>query len=186
MAAYDYIDQSIMATCLIEPKDIDSFYNPITQNHTGFAWDGTYYVDGVQQLTETSPPSSPPLPVPTYASWYTEGQSAYRGLLQTFPQAGLCLLSKVALSILDESTAALTLWMQFLIQNQYALADNWNNALNGWTPSGVIYADGVVSVLYKPDSGNFTGVDGATYNVNSNLVVHLDFVQDSVYMDMAI
>src|SRR5208282_2643054 len=134
MATYSYLTQSIQSTCLIEPKDIDSFYNPIVQNHTGFAWDGTLYSAGVQQ------------PGPIYASWYTEGQSVYRGKLQTFPQDGLILLSKVALTVLDASTAALSLWMQFLLQDHYALSDNWNNTLNGWVPSSVIYADGVVSV----------------------------------------
>jgi hypothetical protein len=185
MAAYDYINQSIMATCLIQPKDIDSFYNPITQGHTGFAWDGVLYSAGVQQYTPTSPPNL------IYASWYTEGVNAFRGELQTFPQTGLVLLSKAALTILDGSTSALNLWMQFLVENQYALADNWNDALNGWLPSNVIYADGVISVIYTPDPGNKTGslssppIPGS-YNINSSMVVHLDFTQDSVYVDVAL
>lgn len=176
MAAYDYINQSIQASCLIEPKDIDSFYNPITQGHTGFAWDGQLYSAGVLQ------------PGPVYASWYSEGVSAYRGELQTFPQTGLVLLSRVSLSILDGSTADLTLWMQFLVQDQYALADNWNGALNGWLPSGVIYADGVISVIYIPDPGNQnqTLTSPPAYDISSNMVVHLDFTQDAVYVDVAV
>jgi hypothetical protein len=159
MASYDYIDQSIMATCLIQPKDIDSFYNPITQLHTGFAWDGQLYSAGIPQNT--------------YATWY--------------PQAGLVLLSKVALTIVDESTANLNLWMQFLLDNEYALADNFNEELNGWLPSGLSYADGILSVIYSPDAGNKTGLatDGG-YNVDSNMVVHVDFTQDKVYLDVAV
>ncbi len=165
MAAYDYINQSIQSTCLIEPKDIDSFYNPVTESHTGFAWDGTYYAAGVQQLTNG---------VPTYASWYTEGQNDYRGILPTFPQTGLVLLSKVALTILDGSTSTLTLWMQFLLHNDYALANNFNNSLNGWLPSGLAYADGILSVIYTPDGAG-----------TSNMVVNLDFTQDQAYLDIA-
>lgn len=179
MAAYNYLNQSIQATCLIEPKDIDSFYNPITLGHTGFAWDGTLYSSGVQVQVSDSP---------VYASWYTEGQNLYRGLEQSFPQAGLVLLSQVALTIFDTSNDNLALWMQFLIQDQYALADNWNYALNGWLPSGVLYTDGVVSVTYIPDPGSETGISSTSgaYNVNSNMVVHIDFTQDKVYVDVAV
>jgi hypothetical protein len=170
MANYSYLTQSIQSSCLILPKDIDSFYNPVVKTHTGFAWDGTYYIAGVQQAG------------PVYASWYNEGVSAYRGLLKTFPQAGLILLSKVALTILDESTSALTLWMQFLLSNNFALTDRFNSDLNGWTPSGLAYADGVLSVTYSPDAGNGEG----GYGVTSNMVVHLDFSQDTAYLDVAI
>lgn len=159
LVPYDYLDQAIRASCLIEPKDIDSFYNPDTMNHTGFAWDGTLYQNGVQ------------VHGPVYASWFTESFGAYRGDSTTFPQAGLVLVSHVAVSILDETTSALTLWMQFLLQNNirnplasppvlpgsYALADNWNSELNGWIPSGCVYADGVLSIVYSPDYGNRSG-----------------------------
>lgn len=200
--AYDYINQSIRATCLIEPKDDDSFYNPATLGHSGFAWDGTLYIEGVQQITIASPPT------PVYASWATEASGAYRGDSSTFPQAGLVLLSRVALTILDETTSALKLWMQFLLQSNvldpvssppvvagsYALTDNFNGELNGWLPSGLAYADGVLSVTYSPDAGNRDGVvtsgSGSppvtNYNIDSNMVVNIDFTQDKVYLDVAL
>jgi hypothetical protein len=174
MAAYDYIDQSIVATCLIAPKDIDSFYNPTTQGHTGFAWDGQKYLNGVL------------VSGPVFASWYTEGTSAYRGELLTFPQSGLVLLSKVACTILDSSTLDLSLWMQFLMENTYALADDFNAALNGWRPSGLAYADGILSIIYAPDTGNQLGAYNSTNNIGSNLIVSMDFAQDRVYLDVAL
>jgi hypothetical protein len=174
MANYDYLDQSIVATCLIEPKDIDSFYNPTTQNHTGYAWDGSYYVAGVQQAG------------PVFASWYTEGTNAYRGMLLTFPQSGLVLLSKAACTILDSSTLDLKLWMQFLMENTYALVQDFNAALNGWHPSGLAYADGVLSIVYSPDTGNQVGAYGSSYSLTSNLIVNMDFAQDKVYLDVAV
>ena len=45
---YDFIDQNIVATCLIQPHDNDSFYNPIPLLHTGFAFNGNHYTLGVQ------------------------------------------------------------------------------------------------------------------------------------------
>lgn len=174
MAAYNYINQSIVSTCLIEPKDIDSFYNPATQNHTGFAWDGTHYTAGVQDAG------------PVYASWFSEGTNAARGELQTFPQSGVVLLSKVAVTILDSSTLDLNLWMNFLIENSYAMTDDFNAALNGWRTAGLTYADGILSVIYVPDFGNEQGTYSATYNINSHLVVNFDFSQDRVYADVAI
>jgi hypothetical protein len=183
MATYNYLDQAIQSTCLIEPKSNDSFYYPLstsnTLGHTGFAWDGTLYIEGVQQYTIASPPAL------IYASWYSEAQGDYRGGTPTFPQTGLILLSRAALTILDGSTSALTLWMQFLIQNQFALANNFSENLNnGWTPSSLTYADGVLSVTCTPDTGN--NIVGEGYNVDSNMVINIDFSQDKVYIDVAV
>lgn len=191
--AYDYINQPIQSTCLIEPKDDDSFYNPTTLGHNGFAWDGTLYIEGVQQFTVASPPTL------VYASWYTEPTGPYRGDSATFPQAGLVLLSRAALTILDETTSALNLWMQFILQNNivstvssppvtvgsFSLTDNFNGDLNGWLLSGLAYADGVLSVVYSPDSGNASIAAVTSGDVNSNMVVNIDFTQDKVYLDVA-
>jgi hypothetical protein len=172
-------------------------------SHNGFAWDGILYIGGVQQITMSSPPG------PIYASWFTETDGPYRGTSSTFPQAGLVLLSRVALTILDETSSALSLWMQFLLQSNllnnfpvsspplsppvdvpgsYALTDNFNSELNGWLPSGLAYADGVLSVVYTPDYGNQTGIsaDHTSYNIDSNMVVSIDFTTDSVYLDVAV
>ena len=202
--ATDYINQAILATCLIEPKDNDSFYNPTTMGHTGFAWDGTLYNAGVQVIPVGSPPLSPPVPAPVYASWYTEAVNGatFRGDTPTFPQAGLILLSRVSLTILDETSSALTMWMQFLFQNNiidpdssppqaagsYALTDNFNSELNSWLLSGLAYADGVLSVICTPDYGNKTGIttDETSYNIDSNMIINIDFTQDSVYLDVGV
>jgi len=184
---YNYINQSMVASCLIQPKDIDSFYFPTSQSHTGYAWDGTLYSAGVQQAG------------PVYASWYSEGQGTYRGVLKTFPQSGLVLLSKVALTILDGSSLPINLWMLFLLQNTlvdptsasptgFALVDNFNSELNGWSPSGLAYADGVLSAIFTPDYGNKSLVssDSTSFNVNSIMVINIDFSQDRVYLDVAV
>jgi hypothetical protein len=173
---YNYLNQSMVATALIELKDDDSFYNP-SLGHNGFAWDGILYTDG-QQVSEISGLQ--------YASWFVEADTPgpYRSAQASFPTAGLVLLSKVALTILDESTYPnLTLWMQFLLADLYALTNNFNESTIGYTPSGLAYADGVISVIYTPDEGaeNILQNDGPA----STMVVTLDFTQDSFYLDVA-
>jgi hypothetical protein len=119
MAAYDYLDQVIVATALIQPHDDDSFYNPVSASHYGYAYDGNFYLNGVQQVGHAQ------------ASWFTEPAGPYRGDGPKFPTAGLVLLSPVALTILDQSQPtldahALPLWMQFLFADLYALANNFD------------------------------------------------------------
>lgn len=162
---YDYLDQDIQATTLVQVRDDDSFYNP-TLGHNGFAADGTHYTNGVQDAG------------PVFASWFTEGAGTYRGSTAPFPSAGLILLSKVSLVILDGSTRALNLWMQFLLADQNAMTDNFSEGSNGWTPSTLSYADGIVSVTYEPDEGNV--------DITGSMVVTFDFTQDSVYLDVAV
>jgi len=155
---YDFIDQNIVATCLIQPHDNDSFYNPIPHQHTGFAFNGNHYTLGVQDGA-ASPWHAAGGNL--QATWWTEAQSGnpFRGDQQNFPTYGLVLLSPVSLVILDQSTpvseaTALPLWMQFLLGDNNALANDFNGAIQGFTPSSVCYADGIISVTYTPDSGN--------------------------------
>jgi hypothetical protein len=165
MATYDYINQSIQSSLLILPKDNDPFFNPTQLALTGFAFDGFYYDGGVQTSAQ--------------ASWFLEAQGAYRGPLQSFPEAALVLLSQVALTILDETNpnANLPLWMQFLLSDLSALANNFNGTLIGFTPSGLSYAAGVLAVTYLPDAGS---------TIQSSLAVNMDFVQDMVYLYVAV
>jgi hypothetical protein len=146
---YDFIDQNIVASCLIQSHTDDSFYNPVANSHTGYAFDGNYYslgsiVNGHQQ-----------------ASWFTEyGTNPFRGDKAAFPSYGLVLLSPVSLVILDQTKSvtqatALPLWMQFILADNNALANNFNFSLQGFLPQSVCYADGIVSVTYSPDAGNF-------------------------------
>lgn len=178
MAAYDYLDQVIVASALIQPHDNDSFYNPVQNGHSGFAADGLFYQNGVSVLGHSN------------ASWFDEAFGPYRGDTPAFPLYGLILLSPVSMVILDAGTptlnaAQLTLWMQFLMSDLYALANNWNAAINGWTPANLSYADGIVSVTYIPDEGNASG-GGPPASVNSKMVVSMDFSQDKVYLDVAV
>jgi hypothetical protein len=214
-ANYDYLDQNIVATCLIQAYNNDSFYNPVANFHSGFAADGTFYLNGVQQLGAGSPPG------PIYASWYTEfasptasGPEPSRDFRATFPTYGVILLSPVAMTILDESTPVpqsneLKMWMQFAIADGYMMTDNYTAylptlpsslcpppvpAIQGFTPSGLSYADGIISITYTPDSGNQPptlcgtpdpipqGGDSA----QSHMVVSIDFSQDAAYVDVAL
>src|SRR5271157_2954292 len=146
--AYDFIDQNIVASCLVQSHTDDSFYNPVVNSHTGYAFDGNYYSLGV------------PVNGHQQASWFTEfGTNAYRGSTAIFPAFGLVLLSPVSLVILDQSksvtqAAQLPMWMQFLLGDNNALANNYNGSTQGFTPSAVCYADGIISVTYQPDAGN--------------------------------
>lgn len=173
--SYDYLDQVIVASSVIQPRDNDSFYNPTNPNHHfGYAADGFFYVNGVVQANHPQ------------ASWFNEISGAFRGDGSHFPTQGLILLSPASLTILDQSVPtldahALPLWMQFLFSDMFALADNFNTALNGWSPTGLQYADGIISVLYTKDPGNQSAP-----SINSQLVVTLDFSQDSIYLDAAL
>jgi hypothetical protein len=165
---YDYIDQNILATTLIQPHDDDSFYNPVRNLHTGFAFDGNHYTLGV-----VDGPTSPWVTNGgnLQATWWSEAQfgNPYRGDQQNFPTYGLVLLSPVSLVILDQAipvavATALPLWMQFLLADNNALGNNFNGSIQGFTPSSVCYADGIISVTCVPDAGN-----QATYALNDGL-----------------
>src|SRR5271156_2601633 len=153
--AYDYIDQNIVASCLIEGRTDDSFFFPTGQNqHTGYAFNGVHYTLGVQDTDSTFAGN-------LQASWWSESQTnnPFRGDQQNFPTFGLVLLSPVSLVILDQSipvsiASKLPLWMQFLLGDTNALANDFNGAIQGFLPSSVCYADGIVSVTYTPDAGN--------------------------------
>ena len=146
--AYDFIDQNIVSSCLVQSYTDDSFYNPVVNQHTGFAFDGSYYLQGVLESTHAK------------ASWFTEfGTNPFRGSTAAFPSYGVILLSPVSLVILDQSKAvqmasSLPLWMQFILGDNNGLANNFDSSVQGFLPARVVYADGIVSVTYTPDSGN--------------------------------
>src|SRR5271157_1233925 len=90
--AYNFIDQNIVSSCLIQAHTDDSFYNPVVNQHTGYAFDGGYYVLGVLDTTHVQ------------ASWFTEfGSNPFRGDQAQFPTFGIALLSPVSLVILDQT-----------------------------------------------------------------------------------
>ena len=161
MSAFLIIPRPGVSSCLISPRDNDSFYNPISMGHTGFAYDGTHYNVGIQQY-----------PV-VYASWYTEGSSPNRGTTSTFPSIGIALLSQVDLTIYDESNTNLPLWMRFILADSYLLANNFDG-LHGFTPNKVSYAEGVISVVCDSDPG---------LELQTTLVINIDFSQDSASIE---
>lgn len=145
---YNFIDQNIVASCLIQSYTDDSFYNPTSNSHTGFAFDGNYYSLGVL------------VPGHPQASWFTEfGTNSFRGNQAAFPAFGIVLLSPVSLVILNQTNSVahaedLPLWMQFVLGDNNALANDFDSSVQGFLPSKVTYADGIVSVTYTPDAGN--------------------------------
>src|SRR5258708_1284371 len=106
---YNFIDQNIVSSCLIQSYTADSFYNPVVNQQTGFAFDGSYCSLGVIDPTHAK------------ASWFTEfGTNSFRGEQAPFPSFGVVLLSPVSLVILDQTKSVahaedLPLWMQFIL-----------------------------------------------------------------------
>jgi hypothetical protein len=205
-SSYDYIHQDIVATALILPTENDSFYNPVANLHTGFAFDGRLYRAGVP-IASGSPPTY------THATWWTEYTSLpnpYRGDQANFPATGLLLLSPVSLTILDQSNQALPMWMQFLLCDSFMFANDFstgnsnypNPLLNGWNPSGVTYADGIVSVIYTPDIGAYSvdaeaagsppslvgpfTIQPGAVGSGPNMVLSIDFSHDWAYLDVPV
>ena len=176
-APYNF-NQPMVATALIQQQGSDGFYFPTANGHMGFAFDGAYYMNGVASI-------SPPM----QASWFTEGPGPYRGSGTPFPPYGLILLGRASLAILDESTTSLNLWMTFLFQNGLMLADNFAmGSYNfpvlsppvdrmGFTPRGLSYANGKLTVVFSPDPGS--------ESITSAMAVTVDFTKDSAYLDVA-
>jgi hypothetical protein len=161
---YNYLQQAIQATSLILAYTNDSFFYPQNQKHTGFAFDGFWYSAGVVDKSRI-------------ASWYSENSSSYRGVSRSFPTTSLVLLSRASLVILDESNPDLTLWIQFLIHDNFALTHNFSGQLISFFPSDLAYSDGVIAVSYKPDLGSA---------IQNLMVVSLDFAKDKIYLDTAV
>jgi hypothetical protein len=192
--SYDFIDQNIVASCLIQGHTDDSFYYPVANLHTGYAFDGNYYSQGAVVAGHQQ------------ASWFTEyGTNPYRGDKAAFPTYGLVLLSPVSLVILDQTisvsvASALPLWMQFVLGDFNGLGNNFDSSIQGFLPSSVCYADGVISVTYTPDAGNEAATsagfgDILTTNPAPNypivpaqscMVVSIDFSLDTMYLDVAV
>jgi hypothetical protein len=110
-----------------------------------------------------------------------------------FPAYGLVLLGRANLTILDESSPALALWMTFLLGDNLLLTNNFalNNpnfpsSLIGYTPSKLAYANGIISVTYVPDAGAEDIGLSPPMGSASHMVVHIDFSSDSAFLDVAV
>ena len=159
--AYGFMTQAVLSSVLCFQRDADSFFSPETLQHTGFAFDGSYYVNGVATPGRI-------------ASWYSEQESITRGPLQTFPTQALVLVDRASLSILDASTADLTLWMIFYLADGRAFTNNIQGGPEGYLPGSVSWSNGLLSVVFQPDPGS---------TAQAPVVITIDFTQDQVYAD---
>jgi hypothetical protein len=89
--------------------------------------------------------------------------------------------------------------MQFLLSDSALLTNNFNGSVQGFSPSALAYSDGIVSVTYKPDPGNQETYTSGQHplsspypppypavSAQSHMVVSIDFVTDSAYLDVAV
>jgi hypothetical protein len=168
--AYDYINQSVLTSLHIAPKDDDAFFNPQRLTHNGFAWDGYKYVNGVKDLS-------------TRPSWATEGGSDTRGILETFPTDAVVLVSAASVAILDATTTSLRLWMLFYTVDSYAIPVNpiagqtVDGGIASFTPKSANWANGVLSIVMEADPGS-TAMPVA--------VITIDFTTDTVFAEYSL
>ena len=162
MSNYAMLIQPATASTLIWQKSNDSFFNPVGLNHTGFAADGFWYSGGTQNPNRV-------------ASWFSEAPSTTR-MGTAFPPQALVLLSRASLTLFDQSEAALNMWMVFYFADDLGLTDNFEAQTIGSLPTGLTWANGVLSVIYTPDAGS----------PNQNAIaLTIDFTQDDIYLEIA-
>ena len=163
-SVYAYLSQPVAASLSIAIRDDDSFFNPVRLGHTGYGFDGVYYTVGVPNTAQI-------------ASWSSEGVSATRGALASFPTAAVVLVSSASVSILDATTDSLNLWMLFYLSDGYALPNNFTGGSLSFTAGHATWADGMLSILLKSDPGAVTvPVASLTF----------DFSGDAVYVDYSL
>lgn len=150
----------VLASCLITREDADPFFNPTTRFHTGFAYNGNRYTDGVLDTNEGTPIQS---------GWITESPGVYRGY-GPFPSRGLVLVTDVGLEILSIETDKLTTWMTFLRGDFLAFSHNVAGE-SSYTPREVVYNKGVIYITQIPDNGS---------KIRSTMVNVIDFSKDTV------
>lgn len=162
-ATYQYLQQSVAASLIIGQKDSDSFFHPVTLNHTGFAYDGFAYVAGVQN------PAS-------QASWFLELSSPTRGAA-VFPSEVLVVLSQASLSMLDTTDETVVLWMLFYYMDLGCYANNFSATVASFSPQSLTWGNGRLSVVSAYDPGSpFSLV----------AVLTIDFVADQAYVDYSV
>lgn len=163
--AYNYIEQSVIASLSIAEKDDDSFYSPVLLSHTGFAADGYFYNQGVVNLTQQ-------------ASWFTEPVSGQRGPAAAFPSNVLVILSQASMSMLATVNEQIILWMLFYYLDQGALPNNFTTSTASFTPQSLAWGNGRLSLVSAADPGSsFNG---------PYAVLTLDFVTDQAYIDCSL
>jgi hypothetical protein len=157
--AYDYLDQPVLSSLIIQKQEMDSFFSPALLGHSGFSADGLYYVNGIV---------NPQL----QASWYTETAGTERSSAQAFPDRTLVIASRASLALL--SAVTMELWMLFYLGDDKALRYNPTGVQLSYTPSGLSWANGLLTLNLTADAGDSTQAPYA---------LTIDFTRDQVYAD---
>lgn len=163
MAAYNYLQQSVLDSCSISEKDDDSFFHPTLLNHTGYAYDGNLYAAGVLD------PSS-------QASWFLELSSTVRGT-PAFPSDLLVVLSQASLSMLETANETVLLWMLFYYRDPAVYSNNFSDQIASFSPQSLTWGNGRLSVLSASDPGS---------PFSLYAVLTIDFVEDGAYVDYSV
>ena len=154
----------VTSSGLITAQNSDPFFFPAENLHTGYAWDGVYYLKGVVS------------PGALKASWYREAPGPYRGATPYFPKKGLILATDAGVSIIDIKDGAYTLWMLFLRGDNFGFTHNYTGGVQGIDPILIAYQAGRVVLNMKADAG-------AVNQTPAFLV--FDLVLDQIYMERA-
>jgi hypothetical protein len=204
--AYDYIDQSILASTVITAKNNDGFFLPTQLLHNGYAADGNLYINGVLQTTSTSQGwgdggygdgaygGVDGGGLPSIASWALEPPSTFRSSIITFPTNALLLVSEAALTIIDQSQGSLDMWMIFLLADALAFTNNFGQTGGdafgdggfGDVGFGGAENNGWLPFSIQYSSGVITvccSPDVGSQSSTKMMAVNLDFTQDKAYVD---
>jgi hypothetical protein len=163
VATYEVLTQPVVSSLVVFNRDDDAFFNPVRLGLTGYGFDGYYYADGVQNLSQV-------------ASWASEQPSATRGTLINFPTSALVVVSEAVCSIFDTSGGSLVQWMVFYKSDEFSLPTNFylDSEAASFSPSQVSWGNGVLSLLLIPDSGSTN---------QASALLSFDFTQDEIYID---
>lgn len=157
----------VHCSCVAVPTETDLFFHPTYGGGlTGYAANGSHYTKGVENSLKK-------------ASWWNEatggGDQTTRGALQPFPSASLILVTGGSISILNPADN-LSMWMIFKKKEGNVYSDTYNLG-NGtaFTPVGVNYDSGVISVSMEPQIGSTFG---------DKVTLCIDFANDFVFLDI--
>lgn len=153
-------DSRILASCSIRETPTDAFFHP-ELGLSGYGWDGVFYYKGIEKI-----------PVRPKATWFTEAINPsdpahpYRSTIPFFPKRGIALATSEGLTIFDEASGSLDVWMTFIKDDPHALLNRFTPGAELLTPNSLSYNNGILVLSFLQD------VD-----------LYIDFNQDSAYAD---
>lgn len=158
----------VYCSYLIRSTSDDPFFNPVTKGLTGYAADGFWYKNGVQNRFNRAP-------------WWAEalggGDQLTRGATQEFPTSAIVLVTDGGISILDLSDN-LNMWMIFKKGSVNAYSDTFGLDEGAiLLPKSVGYSGGTVSITFEPQPSS---------TVTSVVSLNIDFTQDTIMLDLAV